>query len=95
MKLFNQHPIHKAAASEIDALHLLHFLADSVKDWECETNGCTCENCPFNYSPSLDGQPTSTCILEAIKDLGFIHLEKNTDCYGNIISEDQEMTDEE
>ena len=89
MKLFNISNIHVNAASEIDALHLLHFLADSVKDWECEGK-CPKNSCPFFYSITKGGNTTSICVLEAIKDLGFCELEKNTDEYGNIIEESEQ-----
>ena len=80
-ELFNLSNIHKKEASKIDALALLHFCADAVKDWECTLKNCN-HTCPFWYEVThirQNNQPleTKTCILDAIKDLAYINLEKD------------------
>jgi len=85
MKLFNMNNIHLKQASDIDALTLLHFVADSVRDWECSVQGCVrSDECPFWYDVTrfYDGRESESCqvcLLDAIKDLGFINLEKPLD----------------
>ena len=84
VKLFNLSDIHIKQASEIDALTLLHFCADAVKDWECSEKTCD-EHCPFYWAVSKN-----ICILEGIKDVAYLNLEKPLDDFGNPIEEENE-----
>ena len=81
VKLFNLNEIHLKMASDIDAITLLHFICDSVKDWECAEPGiCKNDKCPLWYDITKITEngniEVKMCILDAIKDLGYIHLEK-------------------
>lgn len=76
--LFNLQDNHVKVASEIDALTLLHFVADSVKDWECH-GGCENNNeCPFLWEciRMPENVKMRVCLLESIKDNAYCLLEK-------------------
>lgn len=81
MKLFNLNPRHTKEGQEIDSIHLLHFLADAVKDWECDATLDDCKGCPLHWSVTRmpEGVIRESCILEAIKDQAFVWLEKPGD----------------
>ena len=91
MKLFNRLNIHFKHASEIDALTLLHFIGDVVKDWECGGECDKGEQCPFLWECTHmpEGILRRVCLLESIKDNAYIHLEKPVDDYGNPIPEEE------
>lgn len=78
MKLFNLNDCHISAVSEIDAITLLHFMADVVRDWECH-GGCeNNEECPFLWEcvHMPEGVLRRVCLLESIKDNAYCLLEK-------------------
>lgn len=91
VELFNRLDIHFERVSHIDALTLLHFIGDCVKDWECNGECDKGEQCPFlwEFTHMPEGVLRRCCLLESIKDNAYVHLEKPVDEYGNPITEEQ------
>lgn len=77
MNLHNIRSIHTNEASEIDALTLLHFVADAVKDWECVEFECNI--CPWFCIRNGHEGTNKICLLEGLKDKAFEMLEKNAE----------------
>lgn len=66
--LNNTHP-HSRPGSAVDALTLLHFVADATRDWEC-LDLCEGPKCPFylEITRMPEKKEIKFCILEGIKD---------------------------
>ncbi len=67
---------HAPGAGVINAQLLLHFVADSVKDWECNGKNEECKKCPWTWSFTRMPEKVTVnmCLLEGIKDQAFIYL---------------------
>lgn len=68
---------HMPGAGIINARLLLHFVADSIKDWDCNCSGIECEQCPWGYSSTKmpENIKTELCLLEALKTVAYINLD--------------------
>jgi len=72
---------HADGIDHINAVHLLHFVADSVKDWECDCIKSECDKCPFGwvFTRMPEREEMKMCILEGIKDQAFVYLSPDSE----------------